>query len=206
MDWSARCPTRRLPKGRRVRRCRRSSRRAPARSTRPFRSTSRSIPARSRGRVSSRYAMAGSTRPCQGPNVIIGATAIEMGDRYAVPSHGILPGVVIQALAAETLIAGVPIVGWPMAVVLAAFAFSVGIAMCRSIECNARVGGKCIDLALHRRSRASAQLRDVLSLGRWCRHAGRLYGTVRGREVSSVVSGPSDWWTRQPDCPIGARS
>jgi EAL domain-containing protein (putative c-di-GMP-specific phosphodiesterase class I)/CHASE2 domain-containing sensor protein len=38
--------------------------------------------------------------------VIIGATAIELGDRYAVPRHGVIPGVVIQALAAETLLAG----------------------------------------------------------------------------------------------------
>lgn len=37
--------------------------------------------------------------------VIIGATAIEMGDRYYVPLHGVIPGVVIQALASETLLA-----------------------------------------------------------------------------------------------------
>ncbi|RTL65173.1 MAG: EAL domain-containing protein [Hyphomicrobiales bacterium] len=36
--------------------------------------------------------------------VIIGATAIELGDRFAVPVAGILPGVTLQALAAETLI------------------------------------------------------------------------------------------------------
>lgn len=44
----------------------------------------------------------------RGRNVVIGATAIEMGDRYAASYGGVLPGVVIQALAAETLIAGVP--------------------------------------------------------------------------------------------------
>ena len=44
----------------------------------------------------------------RGRNVLIGATAIEMGDRYATTFRGVLPGVVIQALAAETLIAGVP--------------------------------------------------------------------------------------------------
>ncbi len=38
--------------------------------------------------------------------VIIGATAIELGDRYAVDGHGIIPGVVVQAMAAETLIQG----------------------------------------------------------------------------------------------------
>lgn len=43
-----------------------------------------------------------------GKDVLIGATAVEMGDRYAVPGHGVLPGVVIQAIAAETLRRGVP--------------------------------------------------------------------------------------------------
>ena len=41
-----------------------------------------------------------------GRRVIVGSTAVELGDHYAVPHHGMLPGVVIQALAAETLIAG----------------------------------------------------------------------------------------------------
>lgn len=41
-----------------------------------------------------------------GRNVLIGATAIEMGDRYPVPRFGIMPGALIQLLAAETLIAG----------------------------------------------------------------------------------------------------
>jgi EAL domain-containing protein (putative c-di-GMP-specific phosphodiesterase class I)/CHASE2 domain-containing sensor protein len=43
-----------------------------------------------------------------GKRIIIGATAVELGDRYVVPGHGLLPGVVIQAMAAETLIAGTP--------------------------------------------------------------------------------------------------
>jgi EAL domain-containing protein (putative c-di-GMP-specific phosphodiesterase class I)/CHASE2 domain-containing sensor protein len=41
-----------------------------------------------------------------GKRVLIGSTAVENGDHYAAPGHGMLPGVVIQALAAETLIAG----------------------------------------------------------------------------------------------------
>ena len=44
----------------------------------------------------------------RGRNVLIGATAIEMGDRYPVPRYGVIPGVTIQALAAETLLAGLP--------------------------------------------------------------------------------------------------
>ncbi len=41
-----------------------------------------------------------------GKRILIGATAIEMGDRYVAPGHGVIPGVVIQALGAETLLAG----------------------------------------------------------------------------------------------------
>jgi EAL domain-containing protein (putative c-di-GMP-specific phosphodiesterase class I)/CHASE2 domain-containing sensor protein len=47
----------------------------------------------------------------RGKDVVIGATAIEIFDRYAVPSHGVVPGVVVQALAAETLLDGTPIYG-----------------------------------------------------------------------------------------------
>ncbi len=43
-----------------------------------------------------------------GKDVLVGATAVEMGDRYAVPRYGVIPGVVIQALAAETLRNGIP--------------------------------------------------------------------------------------------------
>lgn len=36
--------------------------------------------------------------------IIVGATAIELGDRYAIPRYGVVPGVVIQAMAAESLL------------------------------------------------------------------------------------------------------
>jgi diguanylate cyclase len=48
------------------------------------------------GRVS-RTALAGK-------RIIVGATAIELGDRYTIPRFGTVPGVVVQALAAETLV------------------------------------------------------------------------------------------------------
>ncbi|MFA5966661.1 MAG: EAL domain-containing protein [Sphingomonas sp.] len=57
----------------------------------------------------------------RGKRVLVGATAIELGDRYAIPGHGVVPGVVIQALAAETLAVGVPRAGgWvgPLLVVM----------------------------------------------------------------------------------------
>lgn len=41
-----------------------------------------------------------------GRDVLLGATAIELGDILAVPVHRVLPGVVIQALGAETLMRG----------------------------------------------------------------------------------------------------
>lgn len=41
-----------------------------------------------------------------GRSLIIGATAVELGDRYTTPKNGVIPGVYIHALAAETLSAG----------------------------------------------------------------------------------------------------
>ena len=57
-------------------------------------------------RVSAIDVLNGKAALVKGRSVLIGATAIEMGDRYIVPGHGVLPGVVVQALAAETLIQG----------------------------------------------------------------------------------------------------
>ncbi|MEP6347245.1 MAG: EAL domain-containing protein, partial [Parasphingorhabdus sp.] len=41
-----------------------------------------------------------------GKKVLIGATAIELGDRYPISRFGVVPGVVIQGMASETLIQG----------------------------------------------------------------------------------------------------
>ncbi len=58
-----------------------------------------------------------------GKRILIGSTAVELGDHYAVPRHGLIPGVVAQALAAETLLSGDPPApvggGWALALVLA---------------------------------------------------------------------------------------
>src|SRR4029078_1001217 len=40
----------------------------------------------------------------RGKRLIVGATAIELGDRYTIPRFGPVPGVVVQALAADSLI------------------------------------------------------------------------------------------------------
>ena len=63
-------------------------------------------------RVSAIEVLRGKAATVKGRAVLIGATAIEMGDRYVVPGHGVLPGVVIQSLAAETLIAGTTNADW----------------------------------------------------------------------------------------------
>jgi EAL domain-containing protein (putative c-di-GMP-specific phosphodiesterase class I)/CHASE2 domain-containing sensor protein len=64
-----------------------------------------------------------------GKRVVIGATAVELGDRYAVPGRGVLPGVVIQALAAETLLHGAPPEpasgAWPLLLALGAVFLAV---------------------------------------------------------------------------------
>ena len=44
-----------------------------------------------------------------GKRIIVGATAVELGDRYVVPRYGTIPGVVIQALAAESILQDRPI-------------------------------------------------------------------------------------------------
>ncbi len=61
-------------------------------------------------RLSARDVLAGRFAPSdvQGRVVLIGATDIRLGDRYAVPGYGVLPGVVIQAVAAETMAANRP--------------------------------------------------------------------------------------------------
>jgi EAL domain-containing protein (putative c-di-GMP-specific phosphodiesterase class I)/CHASE2 domain-containing sensor protein len=44
------------------------------------------------------------TAALKGKRVIVGATAIELGDRYTIPRFGTVPGVVIQALATESVL------------------------------------------------------------------------------------------------------
>ncbi|HET9475823.1 MAG TPA: EAL domain-containing protein, partial [Steroidobacteraceae bacterium] len=53
--------------------------------------------------------------------VFIGATALELGDVLAVPVHGSMPGIVLQAMAAETVHQGAPrhLPGWGSLALLA---------------------------------------------------------------------------------------
>lgn len=62
-----------------------------------------------------------SAEDLRGKDVIVGATAIEVFDRYPVPLYGVIPGVVVQALGAETLLAGRFLeIGWILPLTLAA--------------------------------------------------------------------------------------
>ena len=71
-------------------------------------------------------------RLLRGRNVLIGATAIEMGDRYGTPGWGVIPGVVVQALAAETLLQGAPSYGSATVPLLLALGCAVAIVTVRS--------------------------------------------------------------------------
>jgi EAL domain-containing protein (putative c-di-GMP-specific phosphodiesterase class I)/CHASE2 domain-containing sensor protein len=68
----------------------------------------------------------------RGKDVVIGATAIEMGDRYAVPHWGVIPGVIVQALAAETLLPAVPVRGSTLVVLLVAAALGAAVLASRT--------------------------------------------------------------------------
>ncbi len=59
----------------------------------------------------------------RGKKIMIGATAIELGDRYPISGYGMMPGVVIQAMAAETLLQGTNVVdiGYLPSLLFAAF-------------------------------------------------------------------------------------
>ena len=65
----------------------------------------------------------------RGKRVLIGATAIEMGDRYVVPGHQVLPGALVQILAAETLIQGsaIPDLGMYVPLIVALVAIGFGL-------------------------------------------------------------------------------
>jgi EAL domain-containing protein (putative c-di-GMP-specific phosphodiesterase class I)/CHASE2 domain-containing sensor protein len=64
-----------------------------------------------------------------GRTVLVGATALELGDRYPMPRHGVVPGALIQLLAAETLIQGTSPTDFgaalPLLIVLILIAFSL---------------------------------------------------------------------------------
>ncbi|GGA09271.1 hypothetical protein GCM10010923_19530 [Blastomonas marina] len=80
----------------------------------------------------------------RGKDVIIGATAIELFDRYPVPLHGVIPGAVVQALGVETLLAGRFVeIGWILPLAFAAL-ISVWILGAQTSALAAARGGTII--------------------------------------------------------------
>jgi len=54
-----------------------------------------------------------------GKTVMIAATAAQLGDLYLIPGHTIMSGIYVQALGAETLLAGAPLsLGWLLPLLL----------------------------------------------------------------------------------------
>jgi EAL domain-containing protein (putative c-di-GMP-specific phosphodiesterase class I)/CHASE2 domain-containing sensor protein len=80
----------------------------------------------------------------RGRDVVIGATAIEMGDRYATPRWGVLPGVVIQALGAETLLRGMPVETSPLLGLGLALLLATAIVFPRSHQMAGVAGGAAL--------------------------------------------------------------
>ncbi|MGF1592282.1 MAG: CHASE2 domain-containing protein [Kiloniellaceae bacterium] len=67
--------------------------------------------------------------PYRGRPVIVGATAVELGDTLAVPKHRVLPGVVVQLLAAQSLMldrALVRLPFWAFLLTVPAFVAALG--------------------------------------------------------------------------------
>ena len=79
----------------------------------------------------------------RGKRILVGATAIELGDRYAVPRYGVLPGVVIQALAAESLLQGRAIQRSSSLVTLVGILLLALLLMPRPLESLLRYAASC---------------------------------------------------------------
>jgi len=76
-----------------------------------------SIDLRKLPKISALDVLEGRAGDLSGKKVVIGATAIELGDHFAAPRYGIVSGVEVQALAAEAVLAGRMLrqTGWPVA-------------------------------------------------------------------------------------------
>jgi diguanylate cyclase len=101
-------------------------------------------------RLSFADVMAGRVRAdeIRGKRILIGATAIELGDRYAVPRQGVVPGVVVQALAAESLIQGRAIQRTSSAVSILGILLIAFLLAPRPVDRPVRYGALCVAIAL----------------------------------------------------------
>ena len=89
-----------------------------------------------------------SPNDIRGKRVLIGATAVELGDRYAVPRYGVVPGVVVQALAAESLLQDRAIQRTGSAVTIVGILLIVLLLAPRPLERPVRYAALCAVLLL----------------------------------------------------------
>lgn len=84
----------------------------------------------------------------RGRTILIGATAVEMGDRYGIPRWGVIPGVVVQAMAAETLIRGIPAAGSFLTVMMFAALVVAAAMACRGVVASLSITAAGVVLVL----------------------------------------------------------
>ncbi|HEV2080789.1 MAG TPA: EAL domain-containing protein [Allosphingosinicella sp.] len=69
-----------------------------------------------------------------GKTVLIGTTSARLGDMWLVPGYGVMSGVFLQALGAETLLAGKPVeIGWLLPFLLG-FAIAAGLLLLKDLR------------------------------------------------------------------------
>jgi CHASE2 domain-containing sensor protein len=125
----------------------------------------------------------------RGRNVLIGATAIEMGDRYGTARWGVIPGVVVQALAAETLLRGVPVYGSHAAMLLLAVLVAAVMLRIRSYAASVAFGLAAAAAIVAAVLLAQYQALLVLPLA-------TALAMIMATGTSAGVSGRSVWSTR----------
>lgn len=85
-----------------------------------------------------------------GKTALVGATAIEMGDRYATQAFGVQPGVVIQAMATETLLQQLDYRDYgviPLAILAALLSALMGFVR-SGLRRNVMTGGAIVTIAV----------------------------------------------------------
>ena len=96
-------------------------------------------------RIAAADVISGAFDPARiaGRTVVVGASALELRDTFVVPIHGVVPGAMLQILAAETLMQGrmlVPL-GWlPVALTILFMAF-YGVILGRRMPLMAAIAG-----------------------------------------------------------------
>ena len=146
-------------------------------------------------RLSAADLLAGRVEPGRlaGKSVMIGATAVQLGDRYPIPGHGVTPGVVIQALAAETMRSARPTFRVPDWLVLLLTLPAIGLALRapvrRALWRLGGLGGGLVGLPVLARFAGQIQLEVVPALAAvaTAAAAAAALAEVRGRRAASLT-------------------